>query len=92
MRALGQLVVDLGDSGMLKIMPILHRHLAEAPGTKNSHIRKAVCLGFSEVLNRAEKEYIGAYLNEIVKTVCMKLKQLSLSLSKFVAFPRFRIC
>ena len=69
LRALGQMVVDLGDTGMLKMMPILHRHLAEASGAEKSHTRKAVCLGFSEVLRRADKQYIGAYLNEIVKTV-----------------------
>jgi len=64
-KSLGHLVLTLGNEGLARIVPMLHKHLE----SEDWNTRKAVCSGFAEIMRTAGKEDIGQYLNDIIPSV-----------------------
>jgi HEAT repeat len=64
-RCLGDVVTKLGDSVLPQIIPVLRNALYEG----DTHTKRGVCVGLTEVINCSSKEQIVRFLEIIVKVV-----------------------
>lgn len=64
-RALGDVVMKLGD----RVLPVVMPYLEDGLSSEDTAMRQGVCLGLSEILTAASKRQIETYLSIIVKAM-----------------------